>query len=72
MNKYLLQFRHNNDRCWSIITGEASTEASFLENQVRDKILRECEWTVHELVRSTSKKEYNTEGMIDNVLPEDD
>jgi len=70
MTQYLLQYRHSNDKQWSIITGEAASESSFLKEEISDTTLRECEWVVHEVVRSTEKREYYMSGMIDNILPE--
>jgi len=70
MTQYLLQYRHNNDKHWSIVTGEATSESLFLEKEISGTTLRECEWVVHEVVRSTDKREYYRSGMIDSILPE--
>ena len=70
MNKNILLFRDEEDRCWSVAEGKASTEVEFLENEVTDRMLESDEWIVYETVRGTHKDEYIHSGEIDHLLEE--
>lgn len=70
MNQYILLYKHNRDPGWTIAEGEATTEVEFLENEIGQRVLQECEWTVYEVARATHKDEYIHSGEIDHLLEE--